>query len=72
MYVPHFIMLLCLTPDNFTQEGESADAWWIKLWLKLLHTLYPYNYSTVQYSTVQYSTVQYSTVQYSTVQYSTV
>jgi hypothetical protein len=28
--VPYFIILLCLTPDNFTHQGESAATQWVK------------------------------------------
>jgi hypothetical protein len=26
---PYFIILLCLTADNFTHQGESAGAQWV-------------------------------------------
>jgi hypothetical protein len=26
---PYFIILLCLTPDNFTRQGESAATQWV-------------------------------------------
>jgi hypothetical protein len=26
--VPYFIILLCLMPDNFTRQGESAVTQW--------------------------------------------
>ena len=26
---PDFIMLLCLTPDDFTRQGESAATKWV-------------------------------------------
>jgi hypothetical protein len=29
--VPYFIILLCLTPDNFTCQGESAATQWVKI-----------------------------------------
>jgi hypothetical protein len=28
---PSFIILLCLPPDNFTRQGESAATQWVKL-----------------------------------------
>jgi hypothetical protein len=28
--VTYFIILLCLTPDNFTHQGESAGTQWVK------------------------------------------
>ena len=30
----YFIILLCLTPDNFTYHGESAGAQWVNLTIK--------------------------------------
>jgi hypothetical protein len=27
--VPYFIILLCLTPDNFILQGESAATQWV-------------------------------------------
>jgi hypothetical protein len=27
--VPYFIILLCLTPDDFTRHGESAATQWV-------------------------------------------
>jgi hypothetical protein len=27
---PYFIILLCLTPDDFTHQGESAATQWVK------------------------------------------
>jgi hypothetical protein len=27
--VPHFIILLCLMPDDFTCHGESAATQWV-------------------------------------------
>jgi hypothetical protein len=27
---PYFIILLCLTPDGFTHQGESAATQWVK------------------------------------------
>jgi hypothetical protein len=27
---PHFIDLLCLTPDDFTRQVESAATQWVK------------------------------------------
>jgi hypothetical protein len=27
--VPYFIILLCLTPDDFTCQGESTGSWWV-------------------------------------------
>jgi hypothetical protein len=27
--VPYFIILLCLTPDDFTHQGESAASQWV-------------------------------------------
>ena len=27
---PYFIILLCLTPDDFTCQGESAATQWVK------------------------------------------
>ena len=35
--VPYFIILLCLMPDNFTCQGESAATQWVNL------TICPYN-----------------------------
>jgi hypothetical protein len=26
---PYFIILLCLTPDDFTRQGESAATQWV-------------------------------------------
>jgi hypothetical protein len=26
---PYFIILLCLTPGDFTRHGESAGAYWV-------------------------------------------
>jgi hypothetical protein len=28
---PYFSILLCLTPDNFTRQVESADTQWVKI-----------------------------------------
>jgi hypothetical protein len=28
---PYFIILLCLTPDDFTHQGESLALEWVKL-----------------------------------------
>jgi hypothetical protein len=33
---PHFIISLCLTPDDFTRQGESAAIQWVKLSLPIL------------------------------------
>jgi hypothetical protein len=30
---PYFIILLCLMPDNFTRQGESAATQWVNIWL---------------------------------------
>jgi hypothetical protein len=30
---PYFIILLCLTPDNFTHQGESAATHWVNTWI---------------------------------------
>ena len=30
MHVPYFIILLCLMPDDFTPQGESAATQWVK------------------------------------------
>ena len=32
---PYFIILLCLTPDNFTRQGESAATQWVKSSFKI-------------------------------------
>jgi hypothetical protein len=29
--VPYFIILLCLMPDDFTCQGESAASQWVTL-----------------------------------------
>jgi hypothetical protein len=31
--VPYFSMLLCLMPDNFTRQVESAATQWVKIWV---------------------------------------
>jgi hypothetical protein len=39
---PYFIILLCLTPDDFTRQGESATTQWVKKvfsWLLFLQTI---------------------------------
>jgi hypothetical protein len=28
---PYFIIVLCLTPDNFTRQGESATTQWVNI-----------------------------------------
>jgi hypothetical protein len=28
---PYFIILLCLTPDDFTRQGERAATQWVKI-----------------------------------------
>jgi hypothetical protein len=28
--VPYYIILLCLMPDDFTHQGESAATQWVK------------------------------------------
>ena len=33
--VPHFIILLCLMPDDFTRQGESAATQCVKQSLQL-------------------------------------
>jgi hypothetical protein len=35
--VPYFIILLCLMPDDFTCEGESAATQWVKTLIALFH-----------------------------------
>jgi hypothetical protein len=30
---PYFIILLCLMPDDFTRQGESACAEWVKQYI---------------------------------------
>jgi hypothetical protein len=30
---PYFIILLCLTPDNFTHQGESAATQWVNYYV---------------------------------------
>jgi hypothetical protein len=32
-YAPYFVILLCLMPDNFTHQGESAATQWVNLLL---------------------------------------
>jgi hypothetical protein len=29
--VPHFIILFCLMPDDFTRQGECAATQWVKI-----------------------------------------
>ena len=33
---PYFIILLCLMPDDFTHQGESAATQWVVIFLTLL------------------------------------
>jgi hypothetical protein len=28
-FAPYFVILLCLTPDNFTCQGENAAIQWV-------------------------------------------
>jgi hypothetical protein len=39
--VPHFIILFCLTAEDFTRQGESAGAEWVNWpicpWVQLTH-----------------------------------
>jgi uncharacterized protein YkwD len=37
--VPYFSILLCLTPDDFTCQVESAATQWVNHWL----TMHPLN-----------------------------
>jgi hypothetical protein len=40
---PYFIILLCLMPDDFTCQGESAATQWVNLPMHLVHLLmHPY------------------------------
>jgi hypothetical protein len=36
---PYFIILLCLMPDDFTCQGESAATQWVNLPMHLVHLL---------------------------------
>jgi BarA-like signal transduction histidine kinase len=36
---PYFIILLCLTPDHFTRQVESAATQWVN-WLRIKCMLY--------------------------------
>jgi hypothetical protein len=38
--VPYFIILLCLMPDNFTRQGESAATQWVNQTLPM-HPVHP-------------------------------
>ena len=43
--VSYFIILLCLTPDDFTRQGEIAATQWVKLHCTMMCTTYVYTLS---------------------------
>jgi hypothetical protein len=48
---PYFVILLCLTPDNFTRQGESAATQWVKLNNKMIRKTYNNHFWVFQYKT---------------------
>ena len=38
---PYFIILLCLTPDDFTHQGKSAATQWVNQTICQMHPLNP-------------------------------
>ena len=50
----HFITLLCLMPDDFTRQGESADTQWVKVEVNVSNFSYSFrsiaNQTGVRYS----------------------
>jgi hypothetical protein len=34
---PHFIILLCLTPDDVTHQGESGATQWVNIVINIVN-----------------------------------
>jgi hypothetical protein len=51
---PYFIILLCLTPDDFTHQGESSATQWVNL---PMHPVNPLSGNAPRCTTFYYFTL---------------